>query len=87
MSKLTVRRRDNELRPTEDEQDETPETLSQMLDRKRADALAAEEDEKRADQMDALDAQMKRPITAQDLQRKIGGETTGVIDKFFSELN
>ena len=87
MSKLFEQRHDNELEQIEDEQDEPRQSLSDLLDRRRADALAAEEAAERADKLDAIDKQLKRPVTAQDLQRKVGGETTGAIDKFFSELN
>lgn len=85
MSKITVRRRDNELQQiAEDEEEEKRETLGEMLDRRRADALAKEEAEKRADQLDALGEQMKRPIKASDLQSKPGGNGPGLIDRFFS---
>lgn len=82
---MTEQRRDKDGELIEEI--EPTETLSQMLDRKRADALQAEADAERADQMDAIGEQLKRPITARDLRRKVGGETTGAIDKFFSELN
>ena len=66
------------------EEIEPTETLSQMLDRKRADALQAEAEAERADRLDALGEQLKRPVTGRDLRRKVGGETTGAIDRFFS---
>jgi hypothetical protein len=78
-------RRDNELKQiAEEEEEETKMSLSEMLDKRRADALAKEEAAERADQMDALDKQFRGPIKAQDLQRKLGGETTSPIDRFFS---
>ena len=61
------------------------ESLSDMLDRKRKAALAAEAEAERADQMDALDEKLNRPFTARDLQHKTGGDAPSTIDEFFTE--
>jgi hypothetical protein len=70
-----------------EDQPETKKSISEMLEERRLDELEKKLQEDRADQLDAIDEQLKRPVTARDLQRKLGGETTGVIDKFFSEKN
>ena len=85
MSKLFEQRHDNELEQIEDEQDEPRQSLSDLLDRRRADALAKEADEEQAKKLDALDAQMKRPVIASDLEHKPGGNTPSRIDTFFSD--
>lgn len=85
MSKLFEQRHDNELELIEDEQDKPRQSLSDLLDRKRAAALAAEAEAERADQMDALDDRLNLPITARDLHRKPGGPDTDVIDRFFAD--
>ena len=70
---------------SDDERDEPRQSLSDMLDKKRKDALQAEAEAERADQMDALDERLNRPLTARDLQHKLGGDAPSTIDNFFSD--
>jgi hypothetical protein len=82
---MSERRFDRDGKLLTGEEPEERESLSSMLERRRADALAKEEAEKRADQVADIKERLTRPIEAQDLQRKLGGETTGAIDRFFSD--
>jgi hypothetical protein len=84
---MTERRFDRDGKLLTDEEPETKMSLSDLLDKRRADALAKEEDEKRADQLDALRERLSGPVTAQDLQRKAGGADSGVIDAFFTDAD
>jgi hypothetical protein len=56
-----------------------------LLDKKRADALAKEAAAERADQVADIKERLSGPVTAADLERKVGGPDTDVIDKFFSD--
>ena len=60
-------------------------SLSDMLDRKRKDALAKEAAEEQAKKLDALDEKLNRPFTAGDLVHTTGGPGPGVIDSFFAD--
>ena len=70
---------------SEDAEPEKRESLSDMLDKKRKDALAKEAAEEQSKKLDAIDEQLNRPLTARDLQHKTGGTDTGIIDAFFSD--
>ena len=70
---------------SDDERDEPRQSLSDLLDKKRADALAKEAAEEQAKKLDALDEKLNRPFTAGDLEHKTGGPDTDVIDNFFAD--
>ena len=70
---------------SEDAEPEKRESLSDMLDRKRKDALAKEAAEEQAKKLDALDERLKRPLEARDLEHKLGGDAPSTIDNFFSD--
>lgn len=79
------RRHDKDAEEIEDAAPSKRESLSDMLDKKRADALRAEAEAERADKLGEIDERLNRPLTARDLQHKLGGDAPSTIDKFFTE--
>ena len=82
---MTEERYSKDAVEIEDAAPEKRESLSDMLDRKRKDALAKEAAEEQAKKLDALDEQLNRPLAARDLQHKTCGPDTDVIDNFFAD--
>jgi hypothetical protein len=53
----------------DDSDNETQPTLSQLLDQRRADAEEKKTQEQRSDYLEKLEAYLRRPITAAELER------------------
>lgn len=63
--------------PIEDSEPEHQPTLSQLLDQRRTDAEAKQTREDREAYMEKLEAFLRRPITAADLERPELGKLFG----------